>query len=83
MPEFTFTISDATLQRLQNVVARYNENTGQNLTLKQWAIRHLKEIAVSQDFGAEVERIKKEREEAERAAQKARFEEMLAELGDE
>lgn len=83
MPTFELTISDAALEKLQVVVARYNENTGLNLTVKQWAIRHLKEVAIGQELGAAVQEMEKERDEAYQAAVKARFEELLGALGDE
>lgn len=83
MPTFEVTISDAALVRLQAVVAHYNENTGQSLTVKQWALRHLKEIAVGQELGAAVQELEKQRDQAHNAAVNAKFEELLAALGDE
>lgn len=83
MPTFELTISDKALERLQAIVARYNENTGQSLTLKQWAIRHFKEIAIGQELGEAVEQIRKQQQQAEQDAVKARMEELITGLGDE
>lgn len=83
MPTFELTISDKALQRLQASVDKFNENTGQNLTVKQWLIRHLKEMAIGQDFGAAVDQLKKDNEAAHQAAIRAKFEELIKGLGDE
>ena len=50
MPDFTITLSTKTVQRLQAVLQRYNDNQGTSLTLKQLLHLHLQEMAVADDL---------------------------------
>ena len=46
MPRFTLDISDAALAGLQALVARYNADNGTALTVQDWLLLHLKELAI-------------------------------------
>lgn len=68
MPQFTITLSDAALARLKAIVDRTNADNGLNLTVRDWVILHLKELAIADDLlqAQEAERVK-----AEEAARQA------------
>lgn len=54
MPEFTITVTDTQLAKLQAVVVAHNANTGQTLTVQQWLDLHLQELAIADDLTAAV-----------------------------
>lgn len=63
MPRFEVTISDAHLARLQAIVAKYNENSGTNYTVKDWVLLHLKDIVIGEQLQAYQEQAQKNAEE--------------------
>ncbi len=60
MPDFTITLSTKTVQRLQAVLQRYNDNQGTSLTLKQLLHLHLQETAVADDLAQATKTITEE-----------------------
>lgn len=46
MPTFTLTISDPALAGLQAVVSRYNADNGTALSVQDWLLLHVKELAI-------------------------------------
>jgi len=62
MPRFTIDISNAAVTKLQAVVARYNADNGANLTVQDWLLLHIKELAIQDDL---VERARSLRQQAE------------------
>lgn len=46
MPRFTLDISDLALNGLQALVARYNADNGAALSVQDWLLLHLKELAI-------------------------------------
>ena len=68
MPTFTITLSPQAVAKLQAVVDRYNANTGQTLTVRDWIALHIKEVAIGDDLMAEHQRLQREHEENLRAA---------------
>ena len=60
MPDFTITLSDAAVAKLQEVVADYNRNSGTSLTVKQWLLLHLKKEAICSQLAEEASRITEE-----------------------
>ncbi len=50
MPDFTIALSAKTVQRLQTVLQRYNDNQGTRLTIKQFLHLHLQEMAVADEL---------------------------------
>lgn len=80
MPTYSIDISDAALQRLQAIVARYNDNMGTNLTVKQWLLQHLKELAISEELRAAIAQLEKQKQQELEAAVKAKKEELEAAL---
>lgn len=68
MPRFTLEISDAALGGLQVVVARYNADNGRDLSVQDWLLLHLKELAIQDQL---VEAARKFREQADKDADAA------------
>ena len=58
MAEFTITISDKVIARLQALTAAHNQATGESLTVKQWVIFRLKTTAMGDEFGQQIEAIR-------------------------
>jgi len=58
MPDFTVTISDKVIARLQAITAAHNQATGESLTAKQWVIMRLKNMAMGDEFGQQIEVIR-------------------------
>ena len=52
MPKFTFDLPPGAINRLQPIVARYNQDNGTDLSLQDWLLLHLKEIAIQHDLAA-------------------------------
>ena len=50
MPRFTIDLSDAALAGLQVLAARYNADNGADLSVQEWLLLHLKELAVQDDL---------------------------------
>jgi hypothetical protein len=70
VPQFTITVSESVLTRLQTIVQRYNETTGQTFTVKDWILLHLKEMAIGDDLSSFLQ--------AEQAKQPLQFQAALA-----
>lgn len=84
MPQFTIDLSDSAVARLKSLVDRTNANQGTSLTLRDWIVLHLKEVAVAEDLARDLEAL---RQQAEReanatfeAAARALKERLLADL---
>ena len=58
MPEFTITVSDKVIARLQALTATHNQATGETLTVKQWVIMRLKTMVIGDEFGQYVEALR-------------------------
>ena len=65
MPRFTLDISDPALAGLQAVVLRYNADNGTALTVQDWLLRHLKELAIQDQL---LEAARTLREQADKSA---------------
>lgn len=68
MPQFTITLTQKAVDKLQQQVQRTNENQGTSLTLKQWMTLHLRELAITDELNAAVTGL---RDEQQRDAQTA------------
>jgi len=62
MPEFTISVPQKAVDRLQQLVARYNDNTGSSLTLRDWLTLHLKEMAVQNEMAERAAEIRRQQE---------------------
>jgi aminoglycoside phosphotransferase (APT) family kinase protein len=62
MPEFTISVPQKAVDRLQQLVARYNDNTGSSLTLRDWLTLHLKEMAVQAEMAESASAIRRQQE---------------------
>ncbi len=71
MPQFTITISDQLLAKLQAVVDRTNADQGLTLTVRDWILLHLKEIAIAPDVAAAVDTLRGQAERDATAALEA------------
>ncbi|MDO8615531.1 MAG: hypothetical protein Q7T33_07300 [Dehalococcoidia bacterium] len=52
MPKFTIDVTAGIATRIQAVVARYNADQGAALTVTDWLLLHVKELAVSDELMA-------------------------------
>lgn len=68
MPQFTITLTQKAVDKLQQQVQRTNENQGTSLTIKQWITLHLRELAITDELNAAVTGL---RDEQQRDAQTA------------
>lgn len=66
MPDFTITLTQKAVDKLQQQVQRTNENQGTSLTIKQWITLHLRELAITDELNAAVTGL---RDEQQRDAQ--------------
>ncbi len=66
MPQFTITLTQKAVDKLQQQVQRTNENQGTSLTIKQWITLHLRELAITDELNAAVTGL---RDEQQRDAQ--------------
>ncbi len=84
MPEFTITLGDKALTKLQAEVDRTNANNGTSLTVAQWIVLHLKEVAIAPDLAAAVEQLRAQAEQDAQttfeSAAKAQRDRLLLEL---
>ena len=72
MPKFTIELTDKALAGLQAEVDRYNGNNGSALTVQDWILLHLQEVAIAPDLAAAVEQLRKQTQtDAERALEAA------------
>ncbi len=62
MPKFTTTLTQATVDKLQQHVQRTNENAGTTLTLQQWITLHLQELAITDELAAAVTAIQQQQQ---------------------
>jgi hypothetical protein len=81
MPEFTITISDKVIARLQALTAKHNQDTGESLTVKQWVIMRLKNMAMGDEFGQQIEAIRAASDQQFQDAVEAKRLELMATYG--
>jgi len=62
MPRFTIDLTDKALAALQAEVSRYNGNAGSALTVAEWIVLHLQEVAIAPDLGAAIDQLRKQAE---------------------
>lgn len=80
MPKFTVDISEAALTRLQAVVAQYNANQGTALTVAEWLMLHIKEIALGAELAARMTDLERQSKDAYQAAVLAERQRLLDSL---
>jgi hypothetical protein len=78
-PQFTLTLTPATVARLQRVVARHNGEHGAALTLGEWLALHVRELAVQEELVEEQQRLVRQAERDVAAALLAAKERLLGE----
>jgi len=71
MPTFNISLNPAHLTKLQAVVATYNAQNGATLTVADWILQTLKEIAVAGEYAAAVEDLRRQHETDAQAALEA------------
>lgn len=77
MPKFTLDISDPALAGLQALVARYNADNGAALTVADWLLLHVKELAIQDDLLAAARTLREQADKNADAAFKAERERLL------
>jgi len=80
MPRFTIDLSAKAVQKLQPQVQRTNDTNGSTLTLKDWIVLHLKELAIADDLGPAVDLLATETQDTLAAAIRAKRDQLLQEL---
>ena len=68
MPKFTIDLTDKALAGLQAQTNRYNGNTGGTLTVQQWILLHLNEMAIADDLAAAADQLRRDAERDGQAA---------------
>ena len=58
MAKFTIDLSDQAVSRLQVIVDKYNQDKGKSLTLQEWMVENLNDVAVNDEMVLEIEKIK-------------------------
>jgi len=81
MPEFTITISDKVIARLQALTAKHNLDTGENLTVKQWVIMRLKVTVMGDELCQQTEALRAASDQQLQNAIEAKRQELLAAYG--
>lgn len=64
MPTFTITITDLALAGLQAIVARYNADSGTVLSVQDWLLLHLKELAIQDELLAAAQTFQRQAEQS-------------------
>jgi hypothetical protein len=86
MPRFTIDLTDKALAGLQAELSRYNGNAGTTLTVQQWIVLHLQEIAIAPELTTAIQQLREQGEAdanaALEAAVKAARDQLLASLAD-
>ena len=80
MPRFTIDLSQKAVDKLQVQVQRTNDAQGSTLTLKDWIVLHLKEVATADDLAAAFEQLQRESQDTLTAASRAKRDQLLQEL---
>ena len=84
MPKFTIDLKQKTVDKLQVLVQRTNENQGTNLTLLQWLKHHVDELAIAEELGLAVTALQEQQQKAANSALdasiRAKRDELLADL---
>lgn len=78
MPQFQIEWTVSALSRLQEVVTRYNADSGARLTVREWITLHLEEIAVQEGLSQRVLELHRQAETELNAAIRAEKERLLA-----
>jgi hypothetical protein len=81
MPKLQIELSRAALDRLQLLADDFNAQTGQALSLEQWLVLHLSEMAIGKQLAAEMETIKRDVDTEVNRRIAARRRELLDALG--
>ncbi|MGH9312177.1 MAG: hypothetical protein ACRD1S_03155 [Vicinamibacterales bacterium] len=74
---FTITLSQAAVDRLQLILARYNVENGATLTLVDWMQLHLREVAIQDEWSQSAETIQRQSQTDVHAAILAERERLL------
>ncbi len=68
MPKFTLDLTAAAVTRLNAIVGAYNANNGTALTVPEWLLLHIKEVAVGEQLAAAVDGLRRQAEANANAA---------------
>lgn len=80
MPDFTITLTDRHISKLNVTVARYNAEQGTALTLAEWLQLHNVEIAIQEELAAEHATLAAQAEQDVAAAVRVARERLIAGL---
>jgi len=77
MPRFQIDLTDVALTRLQRVVDVYNQNNGLSLTVQEWILLNVQEIAISEQLAASERDLRLQSEATHAAAVNAERQRLL------
>lgn len=80
MPDVTLTISPALATRLATIVQEHNDRTSTSLTIAQWIILHLREVAIAEQLAADGETIQRQSQRDFQAALQAKKNQLMGQL---
>ena len=60
MPTVSITLSQAALDRIKVVVDKFNSDTGENLTPKQWVIQRIKSAVTGAELHTHLDELQKQ-----------------------
>ena len=80
MPRFTIDLSRKAVDKLQAHAQRTNDANGTTMTLKDWMVLHMKELAIADDLPAAVAQLQTETRDTLTAAINAKRDQLLQEL---
>ncbi len=66
MPQYTIDLPQKAVDKLQAVVARYNDTVGATYTVKDWIQQHLKELAIAEQLAVAIDALQKQQEQQAR-----------------
>ena len=80
MPKFTIDLKQKTVDKLQVLVQRTNENQGTSYTLQEWLKHHIDELAIAEELGLAVTALQEQQQKEANAALDASIRAKRAEL---
>ncbi len=81
MPKFTIDLSQKAVDKLQTQhVDRSNGTNGTALTLKDWIVLHLNELAITADLPAAIDQLQRESQDTLTAAIRTARDRLIQEL---
>lgn len=78
--DVTLKLTDALADRMAVIVQTHNDRTGAGVSLEEWLLLHLREVAIAEELVEEGQAIERESQKALQAAVQAKKNELMAAL---